>query len=353
MRRYNEVMRTRLVVLGTVLIAIAVAMAVFSVRMYPFQPATADQFWAAALRMPDRSFLGLWEFDSVQDGYVYYHLSQYHGWAMYRVPLSEVEAAFPQVLLELRGDNGSVQRGDWVMPAFGDWQRESGGQGDATSLILALDEGLEQLILSRASDPVGHAFWMGQKDGYFNLLYGSAKRYWWAIAFESVFFAGLALVLLWPWLRRQGVWAWASHLAMLPVLWFMPVHCGYGTWAFTSSGEGTAILYPRLAMRTYQALEGVLRAVNDWLPDDFPCEVVMSNALAPLNQPATPPVANTYFGLPTLGSVYLLGGAAFIAIVIVGWTWRGVCSLWRRRRRRRLIEAMQALAEGTPALTDT
>jgi hypothetical protein len=71
---------------------------------------------------------------------------------------------------------------------------------------------------------------------------GVARWYWAAVVFEVLFFAGLIAFAFWPWIQRRGFRRKLLHVALLPLLLYLPGWLGYGYPAQTWF-HGGGILY--------------------------------------------------------------------------------------------------------------
>jgi hypothetical protein len=101
----------------------------------------------------------------------------------------------------------------------------------------------------------------------FDKRWEDAKRWHWNIIGESVFFTGLILLSMWPWLRKARPWRWAVHFALLPVLFALPYWLGYAWLTFTSAGPYGGVLYPSVLLE----LRGLPRiGLDGWIIRNLP-----------------------------------------------------------------------------------
>lgn len=278
---YNEVMRIRLIVLGLLLIVIVVAMSVTAPRKYPFKLSSAQHLWLWATTIPSPGAVQWWELDVVRDGYVYYHIQQYHGWELFRTPLTDIQEHLDVIVHELESDDGSVERPPWVRPAFEAW-RSSGGE--AVDLLNTIKDQRESFMVARSTSAADILRLSATHRRYFEFIHSRAKQYGWNIAFESVFLFMFAVFVIWPWLRRRSAWSQAYHLAAAPFLFFLPYYCGYGIWAYTSYYGDGGIIYTWLLRWFRWESSGAIHSLEQFFDVELPDPQAICDILVPLNQ---------------------------------------------------------------------
>ncbi len=138
-----------------------------------------------------------------------------------------------------------------------------------------------------------------------NLRWVRNKWYWANIAFEWLFLSGLVLFAAWPLLRAKGWITWAIHLALLPLLFMLPVYLGYATFSFTSAGPTGGVLYPWL-----------LRISHGGSCNDFDREILAftPRILEPLSAPIGSPLSLSGRGMP--GPTTMVIAGLIIALLV-------------------------------------
>jgi hypothetical protein len=218
----------------------------------PIRQGTSAHFWYAVCRV-DLNGEGLeqrWGFPRrpypLRDGWAIYGCPHMHGEDLWRVREDEVLADFPQVVRQLD------QRGN---------RHEAIETGIRRWLARDAERSRPELFLAEI-----HAAWVEfyqqldkKRQGfnysaYQNHLANEADvdarwalaRDWWStqVVVELLFFEGLALFVLFPWLRSASAPWYALHLVLLPWLFLLPAWLGYAPLTFTSVGPSGGVLYP-------------------------------------------------------------------------------------------------------------
>jgi hypothetical protein len=231
---------TPVVLVGAGLLALAPAMA-------PVQDGDPATFWLHACAVdvgaPDPMHLG--GFYQPRDGWFLYYDQGLHGQAVYRVREADALALFPAVARRLRDAPPGALFPD-VERALPAWLRAGPGRADARGLLVQLREA--RLARVRQQD-AGLYEYLAAEEDEFGERWGRARRYPLNVLFEFAWLGGLVLFGAWPWLRGSGRLAWATHLALVPPLFFLPYWLGYAQLTFTSRGPSGGVLYPWLLAR--------------------------------------------------------------------------------------------------------
>ncbi len=297
-----------------------VAVLLFARLMAPIGDGTSARFWRNACGVS----LDITA-DNVRDGvdggvyparddwYVYFS-AHMHGESLYRVPRSIAIADYPKVLMLIERSTKKTDCSPLLRRAFVVLeQNRSAIQNDPDRFLSLLrDETMREI--KRAHEDVYR--YRVSEEKAFNQQWIRVQHFWMNIVFECMFFIGLTLYALTPWMRNRGILGRYCHLGLLPLLLFLPYYLGYAAWTFTSAGPSGGALYPWVIVW--------FRGFPLWTPVDQWLLGSLPKVLEPLSQPLGP-MLSVSGGRP-LGPVAALvcGGAiALLISVAVGLLKRG------------------------------
>src|SRR5207253_2559366 len=106
-----------------------------------------------------------------------------------------------------------------VHEGYGAWLRAGADRSDAAGLLAKIHEAR----LTRVhKEDLGLFQFVSEGERAFDERWQRINRYHLNFIFEFLYLSLLVLFIAWPWLRRAGPKRWASHLALLPILFFLP-----------------------------------------------------------------------------------------------------------------------------------
>lgn len=272
-------------------LATAIALALLAPRMAPVRPGSTAIFWKVASGVdlaghgPDTT-LGLRMAYVVDSDWVAYEMGHLHGSELFSVPQADAADQFAAVVEQLAMD---VQQGEENVytVGFAKWQALAKPSRDLKSLVASMNQAKRERIAARDIELL--ASWVAQEQQFLQ-RWNRARWYWANIAFEWLFFSGLALFAVCPLMRRRSsAYRWAFHEGLLPLLFMSPVYLGYATYSFTSAGPRGGIVYPFLLMF---APRGYCNAADRWILAHLP------QLLEPLSTPIGSWIALTGRGMP-------------------------------------------------------
>jgi hypothetical protein len=298
--------RTKLIVVGLVILLEAGAVGVFARRTKLIHEGTSAGFWRNACGVKldaadTENFGGIY---APRDGWYIYYDQSLHRQRLYRVSRAAAVADYPRVLdLIEQADHSNPGRLINQAYAVIGGQRAAMEDDPDRFLRLLRDKTLSNLK-QRNERTYQYAL---EEEKLFAERWKRIGRYWMNVVFEIAYFAGLTLFAAWSWFRSQGKWRWSLHLALLPLLVFLPLYLGYCQWTFTSVGPSGGALYPWVIV--------CLRGVAPWTAADHWIVLHTPQLLEPLSQQTGPwismsgrepfgPVAATVCGIVIFGMVY-------------------------------------------------
>jgi hypothetical protein len=283
-----------------------VAVLLLAKVMLPVKEGNSADFWNDACGVD----IGGAEKDTLggvyqpRDGWYIYYVQGFDQQFLFRVPRDQAVAAFPEVVRKIKISASRTNAPPIVRRAAAILDRNSSTADLRPDEFLSLinDDRLRAL---RERDPSLYAYEASDEQA-FEARWLKIRHYWMNVVFESAYFGGLSLFVLWPWLRRRSGWCWGVHLGSLPVLLMLPYYCGYATWTFTGVGPSGGIFYPWVifCFRDFPIWTGA----DQWALENVP------KFLAPLSQSPGPMLASSGGG--TLGPVTALLIGAGITICI-------------------------------------
>jgi hypothetical protein len=243
--------------------------------MAPLHRGDAAAFWSRATGVDAPStFGGIY---APRDGAYLYYDQANTGQNIFWVPAAEVIADFPRVIGRVRETeypSNGLGRICWTIAAL---EHDPSAADDPDKFLAAIRE--QMLNAAKERDERIHRFFLDQERTFSN-WWMQIRDYWMNFVFESVFFAGLTLFALQPWLRKRGAVQFAVHLAFVPLLLFVPFYLGYCGWCFTSIGPRGGILYPWVLMQFRPLAKST--PLDEWLLGRLP------QVLAPMTQSPGP-----------------------------------------------------------------
>jgi hypothetical protein len=275
--------------------------------MAPIEEGTSAEFWRLASGVDlDGQHREVWgSIYPPRDGWYFYYVQGYHGQFLYRVKRADADRDFPAVLARIEQERPATNASPPRSPAHAVLNRHRPSvDHDPERFVSLVQAEIRQRIRSK-DERVYHS--LVADDQAFADRWSRIQRYWLNAVVEIGFFASLTLFAPWPWMRRGIKWKWSLHLALLPLLLFLPFYMGYAAWTFTSVGPSGGILYPWVIVW----FRGIppWTPVDRWLLEHFP------KVLEPLSQ--TLGQWLSYTGGQPLGLV----AAMVIGVVIAGLIW--------------------------------
>jgi len=297
----------RSLLVGVILAQVALVL-VFSVFMRPVREGTSEDFWWCACRVDldgrDRDvFAGFYQ---PRDGWYIYYEQGIHGQFLYRLPRSEVLADYPEVLRRMvdAASHEDASPGLCRVREQLEKNRDVVEQNPDELLALICNVRLELL---KQEDDGGYDYCLSAEEDFAE-RWRRIQRYWLNVVFECVFFSGLTVFALWPWLRGKGRTARSIHFGLTPFLLLLPYFLGYATWTFTSAGPSGGVFYP-FAILPFRVVR-FLGHIDQWCWEAFP------KILEPLSQLLGPMLAVTGFGAPGPASAVMFG----TVVAAITWT---------------------------------
>jgi hypothetical protein len=287
--------KARYAIVGVAELALLAALAHCAKVMAPAKDGSPREFWMRACGV------GSYTTYTPRDGWFIYFDQGFHGQFLYRVRREAALAAFPDVFPELEAAAKAGEMHPVVVDAYRAWSRAG--------------KGPEALLEETRSAWFAH--WEKEdKDIYTHLLaseqefgerWRCVNRYWVNILFEFAYLTGVLLFVAWPWLFGKGLWRWALHIGLFPLLLFLPYFLGYALATFTSAGPSGGALYPWLLVWFWP--------LNFWTRLDTRIYEATPLVLLPISQPLGPMLSLTCwgFGRVAVGVACLLFAAATVA----------------------------------------
>jgi hypothetical protein len=299
--------RTKLIIVGVVILLEAIAVGVFARRTKLVHEGTSAGFWRNACGVKlDAADTEIWGgIYAPRDGWYIYYDQSLHGQRIYRVRRSVAVADYSRVLdLIEQADHSEPLRLINQAYAVIHGQRATLEHDPDRFLRVSRDKALNDLKLRNERS---YQYTL-KEELLFEVRWKRFGRFWMNIVFEIAHLAGLTLCAAWPWLRSQGKWRWSIHLAAVPLLLFLPFYLGYCQWTFTSVGPSGGALYPWVIVW----LRGLAPStpLDHWIVERTP------QILEPLSQQTGPwismsgrepfgPVAATACGVLIFGMVLI------------------------------------------------
>lgn len=297
--------RTKLIVVGLVILLEAGAVGVFARRTKLVHEGTSAGFWrnACGVKLDAADTENFGGIHAPRDGWYIYYDQSLHRQRLYRVSRAAAVADFPRVLeLIERADHSEPLRLINQAYAVIDGQRAAIEQDPDRFLRLMRDKTLTSLK-QRKESTYQYAL---REEQYFEERWNRMGRFWMNVVFEIAHLAGLTLFAAWPWLRSQSKWRWSIHLALVPLLLFLPFYLGYCQWTFTSVGPSGGALYPWIIVW--------LRGLAPWTPVDLWILERTPQILEPLSQQTGPWISMS--GREPFGPVAaIVSGAVIFGLV--------------------------------------
>jgi hypothetical protein len=228
----------------TVVALIGATIAFFAPLSAPVTDSTSAHFWACAFGVdvgPNRLDIYGKVFPPHDGYYLFWFIPNgglpIHGARLRRVPVSEVHADFPKVLERLDPSTRSAEFQEWLRTA-----RRDNVSPDAFLLALrrARLAALREADLTESSDREDEL----ARERAVRDFWPQANRYWLNITFEFVYLSGLALFILWPWLRRKPWWRQAIHWGLVPLILLVPYYLSYCPESMTYPSGRAGVVYP-------------------------------------------------------------------------------------------------------------
>lgn len=304
--------RRRLALIGLAFwsFAVAIWLALLAPRMAPVRHGTAEDFWEIAcgieLAPPNHEWGGRVLYD--EGGWVVYDRSHLHGSDAFYVSKEEAAARLDDALVEVEKVRQSGLR-SLSVEAVEKWQADGGrASGDLEKLIEDIQEAWRRRHIEKRPDLL--PYYVDDEQSLAE-RWGRMKTYWAAIAFEWLFFTGLAAIALRPWARSLGPLGWGMPFALLPPLFMLPAYLGYSTFTFTSAGRSGGVLYPWLhsygTIRLHRVIGVRMSEADHWILGH------LAQLLEPISAPIGSPMALSGLGMPgpTEAVIFglVLGGA--------------------------------------------
>jgi hypothetical protein len=216
------------------LVALNVALGLFSVWMYPVQRGAAEEFWDAMYGLGLSKSGAIWGVYPPQDGLCVFYSQGFHGQFLHAVPMAEAERLLPAVRQQ------ALDHGDLLSAK----ERQLLSSEAAIHELVQCRIETARELRSEALKDGGEYDTRSQKA--FLLRWDRIRRYPRNILFEAVFLNGWLVMLLIPFLKREAH-GWRALSAGLAVPVFMtPYFLGYCPWSFTSAGPVGGVVYPTL-----------------------------------------------------------------------------------------------------------
>ena len=304
--------RIRYLVVGLLLLGLGVGMAIVAPLTAPVQKGNAVTFWDYACHVKlgnEWDCMGR-DFDLPRDGWFLYHdVGIDGGLFVYKVPESEIMAVMPRVVGRLEELVREGKASGVVLDGYEEWQElGSEARDNPEALVKAMykfqNRNLEakypQLAVSQRAEQV-----------MVNERWQRAGCYWVNLGFELAYLGGLIVFAFWPWLRRKGVWAWAAHFALLPLLLLIPAYLGYVQWidSYKEPFGGAA----------YSMVLGQLRdwpLAEFWASWDAEIVKLFPPVLHPISQSCYPAQPHAGFLGPTAAAI--MGVYTGLAVLLIG-----------------------------------
>jgi hypothetical protein len=286
--------------------ASVVAVLMLAKEMLPVKEGRTADFWkfACGVDIGGADLQTYGGFYQPRDGWYIYYSQGIFQQFLFRVPRAQAVAAFPEVVRRIRLSANATNALSSVGMAAAVLDRNPAVAGPSPEQFLSLlrDERLNSL-LNQHSSLYDYAVTDEQE---FSKRWTRIRHYWMNVVCESVYFGGLTLFALWPWLRGKGSWCWGLHLGSLPVLLMLPYYCGYAAWTFSDPGPSGGVLYPWIIFW--------LRDSPTWTGADHWVFEHIPKILVPLSQSPGPAFDGT--GCGALGPVTALAIGVGMAICI-------------------------------------
>jgi hypothetical protein len=310
-------------------------------QMYPVREGDPAVFWMHAcwLDVGVKSASPGGGIYQPRDGWFIYYRQGFHERFLYRVKAAEALGLFPPVVRRLEGAPPGALAPD-VETGARAWLQADPTRTDASRLLREVWQA--ELARLRQTDRELYEFVRDEEDA-FSERWERTQHYHRNLAFEFLFLTGVILFAAWPWLRGSGRWAWAVHLGLIPVLFFLPLWLGYAQYTFTSRGPSGGVLYPWLVLNAPRL---------PWTGLDTVLVRNLPPLLEPISQTPGPMLSLTRFGFPVGPVAAVLLGAA-VAGSILGFRvgrrrLEGWLAAWaatqapRRRQKGRLASGPEA-----------
>jgi hypothetical protein len=281
----------------------------FAKLMTPLRKGTSADFWRAACGV-DLNNQGFGEMMGIyppRDGWFIYYIQGFHGQFLFYAPPSEVVSDFPKVVQKFRKSAGETNRAPIFLRAAAIVERTPSNDLSPEKFLSLLRE--QRLRLFRENSETLYQQEISDEID-FGKRWKTVRRFWINVLFEVVFFTGLILFAIWPWLFERARWKWSFHLGFLPLLLFLPYYAGYAAWTFTSAGPSGGALYPWVIVWFRKI--SFWTPIDQWMLENFP------KFLEPLSQ-SNGPMLSISGGRPLgIVSATLIGAAiAFLASPLV------------------------------------
>ncbi len=244
-----------------------------------------------------------------RDGWYIYYVQGLHSQILYRLPRRLAVADFGEVVRTIKARANEKDPPTKLMLATAVLEQDRPPPELTAEQFLSLLHA-ERLKSLRNKGKSAYDYAISE-DQAFEERWARTRRYWANICFECVYFSGLSLFALWPWLRaKRSAWSWSLHLGSLPLLLMLPFYCGYAPWTFTSAGPGGGVLYPWV-ISWFRGFP-VWTSADQWVLQNFP------KVLEPLSQILGP--WHVISGTGTLGPVIAVALGAVVGVsVFVGF----------------------------------
>lgn len=298
---------------------IAAALAWLAPLMAPVKDGTPAEFWHAAcgVRLPSGPSGETWSGTyAPRDGWFVYYLQGWHGRFLYRVPASDVQSDFPEVLSRLNAGEPAESAYLRGVSGYRGWA-ESEGEKTPESLVAALRQARFKEMREEKGDEIWQHALKGEE--WFEERWKRTNRFWLNIVFEFTYLSAGVVFVAWPWLRRKDRRSWATHVAMAPLVLFLPYFLGYCQYTMTSAGPSGGALYPWLIVRFR------------WLHLPLAAEEFMLQGMPPLLEPLSQRLG-PYLGLTGMGGIGVLA-TAITGLVLGGLTFAigAILLRWRKK----------------------
>lgn len=298
----------KLPIVAASILIIGIAVRQLMPFMNPLKDGDAATFWLRACHVDvgvKDPYLGFDGFYLPRDGWYISYEQGFHQQFLYRVRSEEAEALFPKVVEKLRKAPPGVLLPD-VEQGFKSWQRSNPHPNDAAGLLTAIRDA--ELTRLQKESP-GSFEYARMREQAFGERWQRIQRFKWNARFEFLFFEALVLFIAWPWLRGAGHIQWAIHLALLPILLFLPFWLGYSQLTFTSLGPSGGVLYP-IVIHFFRGFP--------WTPLDSTIAGHLPHPLQSFSQTPGPMLSLSGMGAPGFVAISVLGLAIAIGVMIIG-----------------------------------
>lgn len=285
-----------ILVLVTVSAIFAIAIRRMASDRAPVRDGTVEEFQEALCpsEWPTNTIGGLSVFGKHENRYIY-ELRHFHGSILYSVPEEDIHAQLEEILERIRA---AIRRGA-VRPSlivgFLRWEKKEAGQSRNFSALLdMIEEAHFDWIRRHYPGSVG-MFRLDRQRTWQRLE--DAKSYWTTQVFECCYFTWLTAMAVWGifWTRNRVIRA--MLLAVIPILFFLPLYLGYSVMTFSSHGPAGGILYPYLGSPFAMDMNAWDRALVKALPA----------VLEPLSSPTGSPLSLSWRGFPSITRVAAVG----------------------------------------------